>query len=417
MLPELPAVARRILETLLNRAERPRRRKVVRVRLGVDQHNEYFSELDVRARQQTNEALKQLADQDMVRLHWRKWEEGNWLDAVDLVNEQSDALYMLLGRTPRERQRARLRELLAVQTPQPGWHAAFLAWAEKQLEEYASVAPLDLRQDTTQGEDATEWNRDLLRALEAIAGLRASTLERTLSVRLFGRSKRLEELRSAIITVLRRHDPAAADYGEEVWALLRAHNLDRAPEYLPVAGPLVLQLNGRRLDMASFVPSVALSAAMLRHAEVVECQVTSVVTVENATSFNELLAVKSQSVLAIYIGGFASPAALALLKQIRAVEPATSFFHWGDLDAGGFRILAHLREHLGAVQPLAMNEATFEAHRLHAQPLTSNDRAALERLRALPALSDCVSLMDDLLAANLKLEQEAVSAATLAQWI
>lgn len=407
MSPELPAVARRILETLLNRVEQPRRRKVVRAKLGVDRHSEYFSEMDVRARQQTNVALIQLAELGILRLHWRKWEEGNWLDSVDLVNERSEALYALLGRTPRGDQQARLRELMAAQTPQAAWHAAFLAWVEKQLEAHASIAPLDLSNE--------EWNRDLLLALAAIAGLQTSTLERSLSARLFGRSKRLEGLRSAIITVLRRHDSAASEYGEEDWALLRAHNLDRVPEYLPVAGPLVLQLNERRLDLTLFAPSIALSAAMLRDAEAIECNAVSVVTVENATSFNELLAVKPSAMLAVYTGGFASPAALGLLKQIRAIQPSASFFHWGDLDAGGLRILAHLRGQLGAIQPLAMDTETFASHLAQAQPLTANDCDALQRLRALPILADCIPLVDRLLAANQKLEQEAVSAETLSR--
>jgi hypothetical protein len=404
---ELPAVARRILDTLLDRVEQPGRRKAVRVRLDANRHHEYFSDLDVRTRRQTNAALTQLEAQGVLRLHWRRWEEGNWLDAVDLAAGRGGALYALLGRVPRPEQQAQLHELLAAQTPRACWHSDFLSWVGAQLEKHRSIAPLDVRD---QG-----WNRDLLRALEAIADLRAPTLERSLSVRLFGRSKRLEELRAAIITVLRRHDPAASVYGEDTWALLRAHNLDRAPEYLPVAGPLVLRLNGRLLDLTVFTPSVALSAAMLREAEVAECRAVSLVTVENATSFNELIAVRPPQTLAVYIGGFASPAALGLLKQIRAASAATLFSHWGDLDAGGLRILAHLREQAGVIRPVAMDAETLESHRAHAQPLTLNDREALRRLRALPLLSDCARLIDRLLAANLKLEQEAVSAALLAQ--
>jgi len=55
-----------------------------------------------------------------------------------------------------------------------------------------------------------------------------------------------------------------------------------------------------------------------------------------------------------------------------------------------------------------MDVATFERHKAHAQPLTKNDRAALEQLRALPALHDCLPLIEQLLQAGMKLEQEAV---------
>lgn len=76
----------------------------------------------------------------------------------------------------------------------------------------------------------------------------------------------------------------------------------------------------------------------------------------------------------------------------------------------GLRILAHLRRHLIVVKPLAMDSRTFERHRLHAQPLTERERNSLLSLRTLAeGLADCGPLMDTLLSAGQKLEQEAVS--------
>lgn len=134
----------------------------------------------------------------------------------------------------------------------------------------------------------------------------------------------------------------------------------------------------------------------------------AVVSVENATSFSELLALRPARVLAIYTGGFASPAIIRLLRQIRAARLELLFVHWGELDAGGLRILRHLRRELGAVLPLAMDVATFEAYRDHTQPLTTGDRAAPASLRADAALADCHPLIDHLLRTGRKLEQEAV---------
>jgi hypothetical protein len=153
-----------------------------------------------------------------------------------------------------------------------------------------------------------------------------------------------------------------------------------------------------------------LPATTLREAVVAECAASAVVTVENLTSFSEFVAVKPASILAIFTGGFASPTVIALFRAVRAVQPDLPFFHWGDLDAGGLRILAHLRKHLGEIVPLAMDVATFDAHRQHAQPLAENEREVLAQLRAHPALADCAPLIGRLLEANEKLEQEAVQA-------
>ncbi|HEX8844753.1 MAG TPA: Wadjet anti-phage system protein JetD domain-containing protein [Pyrinomonadaceae bacterium] len=136
-----------------------------------------------------------------------------------------------------------------------------------------------------------------------------------------------------------------------------------------------------------------------------------VITVENATSFSQLVALRAPRVLALYTGGFASPAVTSLLRRARAASPQTSLLHWGDLDAGGLRILAHLRASLATnIRPLAMDVLTFEEHRDYTQSLTGEDRRALTRLRDSPALTDCAELIDLLLAEGRKLEQEAVSA-------
>lgn len=405
-MPDLNEHVCELLHSLLDRYEQPNRQRVVRVRLNAQQHKAYFSTENVNPRHSANQALRHLAEAGIVRLQWRKWEENNWLEAIDLVPEQAGQLYQLLKRHPLNQQDHALRQLLAAGTALADWHSAFLAWAHKQIDEHRSVAPLN-RADP-------QLNQDLLRALAAIASLPAPILERSLSIRLFGDSKRLETLRSAIVGILRRHDPQASTFGDDDWALLRAHHLDRTPEYVPLAGPLVLrQRDASLVDISHFSPSVALSAAMLRESTMIDCQARSVVTVENMTSFNELLGVRPPDTLAIYTGGFASPTVIQLLRAIRTARPDLVFHHWGDLDAGGLRILLHLREQLGEIRPLAMNPQIFAEYRAFSQPLSNSDRNNLQALRQHSALADCYALIDTLLEANQKLEQEAVDIATV----
>ena len=104
-------LAKTILATLLDRFEQPTRQQVVRVRLNKRQHPAYYDERDGTPRLVANKSLQHLEQQGLVQLHWVKWEEGNWLKAVDLLD--ADALYALLGRMPRNKQEAVLRELLA----------------------------------------------------------------------------------------------------------------------------------------------------------------------------------------------------------------------------------------------------------------------------------------------------------------
>jgi hypothetical protein len=409
---ELPSPARSILNALLDQFEQPGRQRVVRVRLNEVQHYDYFHADDVAVRRGANKVLQRLAEQGSLRLHWRKWEEENWLDKVDLVAEGAPAIYELLGRATRDEQEAMLRQLLAAQSPNPtdapnaGWYREFLGWAQLQLDARLSVAPLRL----SAGPIDAQWNRDLLATLAAVANLRTPALARKFSVQLFGDSKRFDDLRNAVVRVLRQHDPESAAYGDDDGALLRAHLLERAPEYVPIAGPLVLQAKDRLLDLAPFAPSVAIPATTLRDATVSGCGAEAAVTVENITSFSELAVVKPPSVLAIYTGGFASPTVIALLRAVRAKRPDLPFFHWGDIDVGGLRILAHLRKNVGEIRPLAMDVAAFDQYRRRAQSLSGNERRGLMQLRDHPSLADCQQLIERLLETNEKLEQEAIEA-------
>lgn len=403
--PLLP-LARTILTTLLDRYEQPERQTVVRVRLSEKAYPDYYARSAAGPRQATNQTLQQLAERGIVRLHWQKWEQGNWLTAVDLLPDRAAELYTLLQRTPRPQQVAELHMLLAVQDPAADWFAAFLAWAGQQLDRQRSPAPLSLADP--------QWNADLLGALDAIARLQHPTSERALSVRLFADSKRLATLRSAIVTVLRRCDPQAEQFGDDERALLQAHMLQRIPAYTPVAGPVVLHCATAAnqtgpLDLAGFSEGLALPSNTLQTCRVQACTARAVITVENATSFHELLALRPPELLAVYTGGFAGPATLAFLRAVQAAAPVLRWYHWGDLDPAGLRILAHLRSYLGHVQPLAMDSATLERHRRHAQTLSARERGVLKQLRQHPLLDDCRPLIDALLATGSKLEQEAIA--------
>jgi hypothetical protein len=397
---KLTKTSQSILNTLLDRAEQPNRQTVIRVRLKDSEYPRYYSNLDFSERRDTNQQLAQLAQQGLLSLAWERFEEHNWLQTVDLIPEQLGALYKLLGRNPLAQQRQALHDLLAQQQPSQAWHRSFLEWAEQQLSAYRSVAPLKL--------DEPAHNRDLLAALHALGQLQTPTLERTLSSQIFANSKRLEALRSNILTILRRHDPHAHEYGDDDWALLRSHNLDRAPEYIALAGPLSLQIGSQQpVALDTLQPSMALSAASIPQISSMSSNARLLITVENATSFNELLMQRPAGCVLIYTGGFASPSLIALLRLIRAQQVPHA--HWGDLDAGGLRILLHLREQLGPTKALAMNRESFEQHQQHSQKLSANDTKNLQQLHQQPLLSDCYDLIDSLLASQQKLEQEAMS--------
>jgi hypothetical protein len=396
----LPDTVISILHALLDQAEQPQRRNVARVRLEEKQYPDYWDRTNFQPRDEINRTLQILSKQGLVHLRWHKQEENNWLASVDLVAERIGKVYALLKRTPLNQQEEALHELIAQQSAVPGWHTDFLHWVEHQCTNHLSVAPLDLARP--------QHNARLLQALSTMASLKEPELERILSIRLYGNSKELEKFRPAILSVLRRHAPEAKLYGDDEKALLRAYNLDTVPEHIVLAGPLMLHTNWGPLDLLHFFPSVAPSATTFRSASGITCMANVVITIENATSFTELAMIRPEPVLLVFTGGFASPTILRMLSTIRLAHPKIPFLHWGDLDVGGLRILAHLRLHLGEVTPLAMDRETFEAHKKYGQALTTKEQHALALLRDHPSLQDMIHLISGLLLAQQKLEQEAI---------
>jgi hypothetical protein len=386
-----------LLHTLLDRLEQPSRSRVVRVRLNETDHASYFDAHDVQTRQDVNDELSALAKQNTVTLRWKKWQEGNWLEFVDLhpVNLQNaEKIYKLLRRSPRSNLNEQFLELLDDYASSIPWVRAWHDEVRRKVQAGKAVAPFRL-------EDGL-WNRDVLILVKAVAELDSSTLERNLSVKLFKNSKWLESLRSALLHVLRRYAPEAALFEGNDSALLESFRLLRVPEYVLVSGSLIVD----GVDLSS-LQSVGLPATSLRLARL-ESKAKRVLTVENQTSFEGLAALRPPETLLVFSGGFASPAVISLLRSL-----SLPLYHWGDIDVGGLRILAHLRSQLGTVQTVLMDSATLEKQR-SLLALSEKERETLAVLREEPLLVECQTLIDTMLERG-KLEQEALAVSEVAK--
>ncbi|HVU70554.1 MAG TPA: Wadjet anti-phage system protein JetD domain-containing protein, partial [Ktedonobacteraceae bacterium] len=363
-----------LLMTLIQRAETPERQRVARIRLSVQTHAWYFSRDEPGLRGRVHEELKWLALQGWIVLRWQKYEVDNELASIDLLADEQGPpveFYQFCRREPRQRQTEQLRQLLLSQKPRAAWIGVFIQDILARLTSSRSLAPLSL--------NSPETNRDLLMALNAIAGLSEPTLERTLSVRLFGESKRLEGLRPQIVSVLRAYSPSHSAADQDEWEMLRAHHVHRPPIFTSLAGPLILCLPSSpsssasltapsegeaqyRLDLGACPSGLGLPDDILRTACPQSHTLQAVLTVENQTSYTDLLLVRPQALLLVFCNGFPQLALIHFLRRLRAAYPALPFWHWGDLDAGGLDILRHLRSQLGSIRPCAMDQQTWERY-------------------------------------------------------
>lgn len=247
-----------------------------------------------------------------------------WVRVLDV-----EALAQLLGVTTNVSQLQAAQEGLApwLET-YPRINELLHAWAE-------------LRRVRALGPDSWRSWRDALRILDALAAKPGEDqVIRVLSGHLFSDTKRIEAL-------LPQLDVLSADglssRPRDKWEVLRMLGLVKQPLPLMVAGTgTILMAEGP--DCTIVQPYVGLAPR-----SVIGLAATPVwvLTIENLTTFHlaaEALKGREDG-LVVFTGGMPSPAWVAGFRRLTGKLPSvTMFYHWGDIDVGGFRIAARLQQ-------------------------------------------------------------------------
>ncbi len=164
---------------------------------------------------------------------------------------------------------------------------------------------------------------------------------RSLSSRLFGDSKRIEDLCALIDVLAQGQVGGLSRHEEEVFQQL---GLVKFPQTMLVAATsgaaVSISLGKAVVDLAP--PYLGVYPPAITNIQSSSDPIT-LLTIENLTSFHESLATlhskAGQRILIIYTGGMPSPSWRRVYKLVMKNIPAASrVFHWGDVDAGGFRI-------------------------------------------------------------------------------
>ena len=108
----------------------------------------------------------------------------------------------------------------------------------------------------------------------------------------------------------------------------------------------------------------------------------------------------------IYLGGYHNRIRRTLLNMIYETIPYANYYHFGDMDAGGFSILMDLRKKTGIpFMSYHMDLDTLKEYRQYAKRLNESDRNRLEKIRIEKEFSEVIDFM---LEENIKLEQECI---------
>lgn len=239
---------------------------------------------------------------------------------------------------------------------------------------------------------------NILIAVDELLKVESETFVRDFSVRVFKDSKIFEGISSKVINLL-------YEYGDfpEKEQLLGNLNIIKNPTYTNFKGAGSITIKGQKIDLKYLSSDIAISSGLLSDIDKIEVSGKAVITIENLTSFHTF---KDADVFAIYLGGYHNGVRREFIKKVYQQNQRIDYFHFGDIDAGGFYILEHLKQQTGVYfKPYKMDVETIKYYSKYAKSLTENDRERMYRLKDSP-YSEVITYM---LENNCKLEQEAIN--------
>lgn len=243
---------------------------------------------------------------------------------------------------------------------------------------------------------------DICKAIEAMSSLEEDVKERIFCAKLFSNSKRFNDLRGKISKIIREFSDEPFDEEEDVIASM---GVIKNTAYAFIKGNLTIKLNNQVINLGDYGQPLALSDTAIKSIDVLQVSATSLYTIENLTSFDVF---NKKDTVIIYLGGFHNAVKRELIKKIYNVVPQIECFHYGDIDAGGFYILNHLRNKTGIkFQPFMMSIIELEKFKNNCKTLTSNDKTRLMKMEIDPAFIEFKPTILFMLRNNIKLEQEA----------
>lgn len=334
---------------------------------------------------------------------WKGGKKNHILQKIVLCDEKVDEIYRHLGRVPEKRmQQAQLAVLQELKTECSTPVARnFICWLMKRLEQGKTVKEyLNL--------DDTEGSRRLIRAIHRIETNQKEIYIREFSVQCFGDSKELEKKSGLIGKIFRRFSDDMEDMDNDV--ILAEYGIYRTPNYVYVKGSGRLRIGTPEaydIDLRSLRQGIGLSGEDLDGLEwKVDVSVKRIITIENLTTFFRWE--EPDSVL-IYLGGYHNAVRRKFLQKLYQVFPEAEYFHFGDIDVGGFEIYEDLCRRTGIpFTTYKMGISELEQYEQYTRELTENDRKRMDSLLNNEAYENVWPILRYMKEHGKKLEQESI---------
>ncbi len=347
-------------------------------------------------------AMRELERKGYIHIVWKKGKENHIISKVVLNLEQLEQVYKYAKRIPKADLVSSNKELLTkflnrYDTPVC---QRFMVYLLDRLQTHQSVKEyIDL--------ENLERTRLLLKGIYEIESNCRPCYIREFSIEVFHDSKTLESISGRLGKIFQNF---GEDFCEkDVAAILAEYGIYHTPNYVYLKGCISFSVYDTLYEIGKLKQGMGISGEDLSAICFHEIsRIKKVITIENLTTFFRWQEPES---LIIYLGGYHNSIRRALLKAVYAALPDAGYYHFGDIDAGGFEIYNDLCAKTGI--PFAryrMNLDTLKTYEKYGKALTENDRIRLQRM--LEHFGDMDEdfgfLVRYMLEHNVKLEQECI---------
>ena len=358
-----------------------------------------------------NKACITLREESLIDFDWLRGNTNNIIEKVWLNKENIQLAYKKINRVPKADYVLSVITMLNEYSLKlkSGWILNCITEWKKSIETKRTVGnflPSDIKQI-----------REYLNVIVGVYNINGiEILERVFSQNVLGKSKAFEKTyRSRLISMIKKNIDSDIDFNKisdrEVLELV---GIVKYPEQISFCGDLSLVsindgeiINFKTMTNGAYINAKDVDMFNFK----IEKSVKRIITIENMANYYDYLATKKNNdEIVIFHGGCYSPSKGKFFKKITTCSNSqTEFYHWGDIDFGGFSMLKRLRIDINdKYQALLMDKQDLIKHELLASEFDSSYAEKLKTLLQCNIIKDCHSCIEYMLDKNIRLEQESM---------
>lgn len=359
----------------------------------------YFDESSL-AYEEIHAAMQRLEQQGLIKIGWKKGKEGHIISKVVLRMEELEKVYACVHRTPKADLIGRNRTLLAGLRER--YHTpvcqALIDYLDDRLKDAQSVKEfIDLSN--------LPETEALLTGIAQIEQNDRSCYIREFSIKHFHDSKILESMGGKITRAM--HMFGEGYQGKELDEILAEYGIYHTPNYVYFKGNISLTIGDHAYRIGELHQGIGISGEDIERICFRDAgQIRKVITIENLTTFFRWEEPES---LMVYLGGYHNSIRRKLLTRIYHTIPDADYYHFGDIDVGGFLIYEDLRRKTAIpFKCYNMDLDHLMQNEKYGKALTENDRVRIEKILREDPDVEYADVLEHMLDTGIKLEQECL---------